>query len=510
MGIIGVGGDNLYEGLGRIIMLEQDSGINYSPGDAPADFSTKMQQERKYADPDTTGYDGWKEKLPPRLSDFTFSFPSTLTETNTTTRRIATTRTRTTAAAASLLDPPITSHNNRCIVGDGNKAVVLSPPSASASFTSHSPLVLFRGEESAEQKLFSSSRAGEEDISLRYMLNRANSLSQTPSRAMLSSRPAVPSPPAQVAPLRPSIPLSSKLIPKLIKGRIPVTPPRPFYNPLPLPKFVPPAAARKLAMQGRGIPVCLSASSIDTTAPPLLSIEDPARMEKTKEKRKREENESGYYGLSSSAAIGGNDGGVLKKKMMVSRWGSWLEQELPRMWKVSGDDSSSSSSSTITTPTALIGSERRRPGMMKMSRDFSTMTGGGSEDNAKVVDAEWLEYIMIPPRIEFGQGQGAVGNGNVKFEVAVIASVVAPAGFDDEDKGARKVTGSDIFADEERKEIEEEGWLVKLFGEREIEIENIAGGREGGGLGDELELASEMEMGESWGWDAISRVEAYD
>lgn len=508
MGIIGVGGelalrrlkkyDNLDEGLGRITLLEQDSGINYSPGDAPADFLTKLQQEQRYPDADAAGYNGWKN-LPPGASDFTFSFPSTLTETYTTARGMATTRSRTIAAASSLLDPPIISHNNGFIVGDGNKAIVLSPPSASAPFTSHS----------AEQNLFSSSLAGEADISLRYLLEKANSLSQASlasSRAMLSSRPAFPSLPAKVPPLRPCTLLSSKHIPILTKGRIPVTQIRLCYNPLPLPKFILPAAARKLRTRGRGIPVSLPAGSKDTTAPPFGSIDDPARIEKTKEKRKGEEKESGYYGLSLSV-VTRNDARGLKNKRMVMTGGSSPERELLRMWKDSGEDSSSSSS-TITTPTASIGSERRRQGMMRKSRVFST--GGGGEDDAKVVDAEWLEYTMISPRINFGQGQGAVGNGNEKFDVPVINSIFAPAEFEDEDKGAKRVTGNDIFADGDRKGEEEKGLLVELLGEREIEIENISGGREGGGLGDDLGLASKMEMGESWGWDIISRVEAYD
>lgn len=520
MGIIGVGGelalrrlkkcDNLDERLGRITLLEQDSGINYSPSDSPADFLTKLQQEQQHSDADAAGYNGWK-KLPPGVSDFTFSFPSTLTETYTTARGMATTRSRTIAAASSLLDPRSISHNNGCIVGDGNKAVVLSPPSASASFTSHSPHVLFRGEESAEQNLFPSSLAGEADMSLRYLLEKANSLSQASlasSRVMLSSRPAFPSRPAQVAPLRPCTLLSSKHIPILTKGRIPDTPTRLCYNSLPLQKFILPAAARKLRTRGRGISVSLPAGSIDTTAPPFGSIDDPARMEQTKEKREVEEKESGYYGLPLSPSRR-NDAGVLKNKKLAMTGGSWPEQELLRMWKDSGEDSSSSS--TITTPTALIGSERRRPGTMKKSRAFSTMArGGGGEDDAKVVDADWLEYIMIPPRINFGQGQGAVRNGNEKFDVPVITSIVAPTGFEDEDKGAKRVTGNDIFADGDRNGEEEKDLLVELFGERETEIENLSGGREGRGLGDDLGLASKMEMGESWGWDIISRVEAYD
>lgn len=520
VGIIGVGGqlallkkcDNLAEGLRRIILLEQDSGINYSPSDAPAGFSAKLQHERQYADADAVGSDGLEKKLPPRLGDFTFSFPSPLTERTKATRGVATTRTRTIAAAqkaaASLLEPPTTSHNVRCIVGDGNKAVVLSPPSSSASFTSHSPLVLSHGEESAEQKFFFWSLAEEEDIDRLYLLNKANSLGQTSSassRAMLSNRPAtVPSPPAQTAPLRSCIPLSPKLIPVLAKGRVPTTPRRPCCKQPPLPKFIPPTTARKLATQGRDIPVCLLPSSIETPASPLVSIDDPARMEKTREKRKGEGKESWYDGLSSSAERN-NDTGVVERR----REESWLKQELLRMWKESGDDSSSS---TVTTPTASIGSERRRPELTKMSSVFSTMTGG--EDDAKVVDAGWLEYIMIPPPIDYENGQGAVGKGNEKFEVPVITSVVAPAGFEDEDKGTKRVSGSDVFADGERKEEgeEEEGLLVELLDEREMEIgiENIAGGREGGGLADDLDLASEMEMGESWGWDVINRVEAYD
>lgn len=509
--------DNLDEGLGRIILLEQDSGNNYSPGDAPAGISTKARQERQYADADAAGSDGWKKKILPRLSDFIFSFPSPLTDTTRkTTRGVATTRTRTRtiAAAASLLDPPAISYSNRCIVGDGNNAVVLSPPSSRASFTCHSH-VLFRGEESAEQKLFPSSLVGEKDISRRYLSNMAISLSQTSSassRAILSSRPAAVPPPAQEAPLRPCIPLSSKLIPILAKGRIPVTPPRPCYNQLPLPKFIPQVVARKLATQGQRIPVCLPASIIDITAPSLFSIDVPARMDKAREKRKGEAKELGRYYRRSSSAVKRNYARIVKKKMKMMRGGSWLEQELLRMWKESGDSSSSSSSpSTITTPTALIGSERRRPGMLKISRVFSTMTGGGvgGEDDARVVDAGWIEYVMISPPINYEKGQRAVGNCNEKFEVPVITSIVTPARFEDEDNGTKKVTGNDNFAGGKGKEGEVEGLLIDLFGEREIEIENIAGGREGGGLGNDLELASEMEMGESWGWDVISRVEAY-
>lgn len=324
MGIIGVGGElalqrlkkrgNLDEGFGRIILLEQDSGINHSPGDAPAGFSTKMRHDRQYADADAAGSDGWKKKLPPRLTDFTFSVPSPLTEIKKkTTRGMATTRTRTIAAAAaareaaaSLLDPPIISYNNRCIVGNGDKAVVLSP-SSKASFTSHSPHVFFRGEESAELKFSSSFLAGEEDLSRRYLLNKANNPSQTSSAssmAMLSSRPAaVPSPPAQEVPLWPCIPLSSKPISILATGRVSVTSPRPCDNPLPLPKFILPAAARKLATQGRRMPVCLhTSSSIDPSASPIFPIDGSARMDKAREKRKGEgKGSGGYYGLSSSA-----------------------------------------------------------------------------------------------------------------------------------------------------------------------------------------------------------------
>lgn len=537
MGIIGVGGElalrrlkkrgNLDEGFGRIILLEQDSGINHSPCDAPAGFWTKMRQDRQYADADAAGSDGWKKKLPPRLTEFTFSVPSPLTETTKkTTGGMTTTRTRTIAAAAreaaaSLLDPPTKDYNNRCILGDRNKAVVLSPPSSKASFTSHSPHVLFRGEESAERKLSFPSLAGEEDLSRRYLLNKAHNprrTSSVSSRATLFSRPAaVPSPPAQKLPLRPCIPLSSKPISILATERVSVTPPRPCCNPLPLPKFIPPAAARKLATQGRRIPVFLHASSIDTTAPPLSSIDDSARMDKAREKMKGEEKGSGgYYGLSSSA-VRRKDGRVVKKKMMMmtGRRRSWLEEELLRMWKESGDDSSpssspSSTSFTITAPTTLIRSKRKRPGMLKKSRVFSTMIGGGcgcgcgsEEDDSKVVDAGWLEYIMISPPIDFGPGQGG-GDGNEKFEVPVITSDVALARFEDEDEGTKRETGNDILAEGEGKEEEGEGLLVELF-------ENIAGGQEGGGFGDDLGLlASEMEMGECWGWDVISRVEAYD
>ena len=561
MGIIGVAGElalrrlkkrgNLDEGLGRIILLEQDSGINHRPGDAPAGFSTKMRQDRQYADADAdaAGSDGWKKKLPPRLTDFTFSVPSPWTETTAkkTTRGMATTRARTIAAAweaaASLLDPPTISYNNGCIVGDGNKAVVLSPPSSKAPFTSHSPHVLFRGEESAEEKLSSSSLAAEEDLSRRYLWNKANTSSRTSSassRAMLSSRPAaVPSPPAQEVPLLPSIPLSSKPISILATGRVSITPPpRPCYSPLPLPKLSPPAAARKLATKGRRIPVCLHASSIDITAPPLFSIDDPARIDKARERRKGEEiGSGGNHGLSSSAARR-KDARAVKKKMMMmmGRRGSWLEEELLRMWKESGDDSSSSSpspspctSSTISAPTALIRSERKRPGMLKKSRVFSTKTGGGcgcggeEEDDAKVVDAGWLEYIMISPPIDFGQGQGKVGKGSEKFlEVDVITSVVGLARFEHEDEeetkrengnyiwvadsGEGEVKGMGKGKEEEEEDEGEEGLLVESF-------ENIAGRQEGGGLGDDSELVAsemEMEMGESWGWDVISRVEAYD
>lgn len=544
VGIIGVGElalrrlkkcGNLDEGFGRIILLEQGSGINHSPGDAPAGFSNIMRQDRQYADADAAGSDGWKKNLPPRLTYFTFSVPSPLTEiTKMPIRGMAKTRTRTIAAAAtveaareaatSLLDLPTISYNNRCIVGDGNKAVVLSPPSFNSAFASHSPHFLVRGEESAEPKLSSSSLAGEEDLSRRrYLLNKAGNPSQTSSAssmAMLSSRPAtVPSPPAQEVSLRPCIPLSSKPISILATGHpVSITTPRPCYNPLPLPKFIPSAAARKVATQGRRIPVCLHGRSIDTTSSPLLSIDDPA---KAREKRKGEEMVSGGgYELSSSTLRRKDARAVRKKKMvMKERRGSWLVEELLRMWKESGDDSSPLPfpPSTVTAPTTLVRSERKRPELLKKSRGFSTITVGGCdydgwEDDAKVVDAGWLEYVIISAPIDFGQGQGGMSKGNEKVEVPIITSaVVGLARFEDEDEGPTRVGGNDILEDgdgnEKEKEEEEEGegLLVELF-------ENIVGGQEGGGgLGDDLELvASEMEMGESWGWDVISRVEAYD
>lgn len=538
--IIGVGGElalrrlkkrgNLDEGFGRIILLEQGSGINHSPGDAPAGFSTGMRQDRQYKDADAAGSDRWKKMLPPSLADFTFSVPSLLTEiTKKPKRGMATTSTRTIAAAAtveaaqeaatSLLDPPTIPYNNRCIVGDGNKALVWSPPSSNAAFSPHSPHALFRGQESAEPKFSSSSLAGGEDLSRRYLLNNAKNPSQTSSAssmAMLSSRPAaVPSPPAQEEPLRPCIPLSSKPIPILATGQVSVTTSRPSYNPLPLPKSMPSAAARKVATQGQRIPVCLlQARSIDTTASPLFSIDDPA---KAGEKRKGEEKGSGGFHELSSWTLRRKDARAVKKKKiaMIERKGSCLVEELLRMWKESGDDSSPSSS-TLTAPTTLIRSERKRLGMLKKSQVFSTIIGGGCdcdgwEDDAKVVDAGWLEYIMISAPIDFGQGQGGTSKGNEKFEVPIITSTVVGHGlarFEDEDEGAKRVAGDDILADGDGKEKGEEweGLLVEFF-------ENIAGGQERGGgeFGDDLELlASEMEMGESWGWDVISRVEAYD
>lgn len=597
MGIIGVGGElalrrlkkrgsNLDEGFGRIIMLEQDSGIiNHSPGNAAAavGFSTKTQrQDRQYAadaDAAGAGSDGWKKKkLPPRLTDFTFSVPSPLT--TEITKKTTRARTRTIAAAAaaareaaaaSLLDRPIISsfnNNNRCIVGNGdgnNKAVVHLSPSSKASFTPpHSPHVLFLGggEESAEVKFSSSSclalAGGEkEDLSCRHYLlnNKANnkpshtsSSSASSSMEILSSsRPAttVPSPSAQEVPLRPCIPLSSS------KPISIFTPPRPCYNSplLPLTKFILPAAAvckLATATQGRRIPICLHTttdSSIeDTTASPLFSsIDDhPAgpRMDKAREKKRKGEE------ISSSALSRRKDARprvvTMKKKMMMmmgKRGPSWPEEELLRMWKESGDDSSpftspcpstsTSTSSTVIAPTTLIRtSERKRPGMLlKKSRLFPTMTGGGScgcsgwEDDAEVVvDAGgWLEYILIPsPPIHYdGQGQGGVGVGKgiEKSEIPVITSVVALAGLEsNEDEGAKRVIGigNDILAvaggDGKEEEEEGEGLLVDLF-------ESIAAGGQGGGGGleDDLDLlASEMKMGESWGWDVISRVEAYD
>lgn len=536
MGIIGVGElalrrlkrrGNLDEGFGRINLPDQGSGINHSPGDGPADFSTKMWQDRKYADADAAGSDGWKKKLPPRLTDFTFSVPSPLTEIKKRPiRGMATTRTRTIAAAAtveaareaatSLLDPPTISYNNICIVGDGNKAVVLSPPSSNAAFASHSPHVLFRGKESAESKLSSSSPTGKEDLGRHYLLNKAGNPSQTSSAytmSMLSIRPAaVPSPPAQEVPLRPCISLCSEPISILATGQVSVTIPRPCYNPLPLPKLILSAAARKVAIQGRRIPVCLHARSIDTSASPLLSIDDPA---KAREKRKGEEMGSEEcYGLSSSTLRRKDARAVKKNKMLMKeRRGSWLVEELLRMWKESGDDSSPLpfSPSTVTAPTTLR-SERKRPEMLKKSLGFSTITGGGCdcdgwEDDAKVVDAGWLEYVIISAPIEFGQGQGGMSKGNEKVEAPIITSaVLGLAKFEDEDEGPTRVGGNDILVDGDvkEKEGEEEGLLVEFF-------ENITGVQEGGGLGDDLELvSSEMEMGRSWGWDIISRVEAYD
>lgn len=480
--------DNLDEGLG--ILLEQDSDINIDH-DAPNPSSNMKQDQERAADADGWEEEGWRMKLaPPRLNDFTFSYPSPLTETTTTSAATATTRKMKTGAdpeAASLPDPPTISANNRYI--DDNKAVVLSPlpsggaPSSFASFL----LDLFRGndgegKELAEQILFSSLAGNEGDESIRYFLNKA-SLNQT-SSAKLATRPAALQAPPAPAPRPCCIPLSSS-------------------------KFIPPAA-RKLTIQGR-IPVRLPASIKDTTPPRKM-------MEK---KSKEEEVESSYYGLSSAV----REDGVSTLTTLMR--GGWPEQG-PRssMWKNSDDDDYPFSS----TPTALIeGGERRRSGMIKMSRIFSPLGGDKGEDGKPNVAAEeeeagWLEYIMMPPSFDFG-------NGNGKVEVAVVSG--GAAGVGDEGGGKRRGDGDDLFADhgdgEEEEEEEENGLLVELFKEieigggwdngeegeeeeaffvelyREIEIE-IENGREGNELGDELE--SESEIGGGGGWDIINRVEA--
>lgn len=425
------------EGLRRINLLEQDSGIDIDH-DAPNNTGNRQQQQEHLA-----GADGWKEGCrvnvaPPGLDDFTFSFPSPLTETTTTLAPtgMATRKTKTAAdaEAASLPDMPTLSANNRYF--DGNKAVVLSPPPSGGAPSSlvTSLLDLFRGndgegKELAEQILFSSLAGNDEEEAIRYFLNKA-SLYQ-------ASRPV---------PQALALPISSKP--------------------------VPPASSKLTTMQG-WIPVCLPASSIDNTPPGMMM----------KKNSKEEEEESGCYGLSSARE---NDAWALTTLMR----GGWPDQGLRSMMWKNGDDDNDRSSN----PALIGGSERRRSGMIKMSLVFSLLggvggdCGNGDDEDAKPKravakeeeEAGWLEYIVIPPRFDFGQGQGAARNGNGKVGVTVVAGVAGDG-------------------DEEEEEEEDKGLLGGLF----EEIEIIGNEREG----DELE--SESEIGGVWGWDVINRVEAY-
>lgn len=248
----------------------------------------------------------------------------------------------------------------------------------------------------------------------------------------------------------------------------------------------------------------------------------------------------------------GGEGKELAEQILFSSLAGNEEEELIRFLDKASrpvlpplallHDSSSSSS----PPTTLIGgSERRRSGVTKTSRVFSPLgdvsgdcgdgDGDGEDSKPKVAVAEeeagWLEFIVMPPRFEFGNGKG-------KVEVVIaFVSVGAAAGVrdgnGDEEAGKKRGVGDDLFADHGEEEEEEEGLLVKLFkgieigggrddgrekeeeeeeeeGEglfvelfREIEIEN-ENGREGN---DELGEESEIGGG-SWGWDVINRVEA--
>lgn len=445
------------EGLRRIVLLEQDSGINIDH-DAPNPSNNKEKEQGNLADAD--GKEGWRMNMaPPRLDDFTFSFPSPLTETRTipATTGMATTRKSKTVVdpeAAFLPDQPTLSGNKRYY--DGNKAVVvLAPPFSFVAFL----LDLRRrndggGKELAEQILFSSLAGNEEEI-IRYFLDKA-SLYQT-------SRP---------------IPTPLEL-------------PRPCCIPL-SPELVAPAARKLMTMQ-RLIPTRLPANSVGNTPPSMM----------IKEESKGEEKASACYGPSSAARW--NDFWALTAFM---RGGRPDQGARSRMWKISDDDDRSSSSTALT---ALIGgSERRGSEPIKISRESPLQGLGGdcghrddevTKPKVAGLDEEevgWLEYIIIPRRFDFGQGQGVVGNGNGKVEIPVVTRA---DGDGNEQEGKRRGGGEDLFVGhvDEEEEYEEKGLLVELS--LDIEIEN---GRDG----DELE--SESEMGGSWGWEVINRVEAHD